>query len=92
LLFEQGPTAMAKPKPPKKKPSVPRLPSRDEPKSTQGASKLAQREIEFSAGDRVVHPRFGEGKILEVHPEKLTIQFGAWGIKQVPNGFIARRR
>jgi hypothetical protein len=83
---------MAKPKPPKKKLSASRLHSRDEPKSTEGASRLAKREIEFSVGDRVVHPHFGEGKILEVHSEKLTIQFGASGIKQVLKGFVARRR
>jgi hypothetical protein len=83
---------MAKPNPPKKKPSAAKLRSRMEPRPAQRASKSAQREIAFSVGDRVVHPHFGEGKILEVHPEKLIIQFEASGIKQVLKGFVARRR
>jgi hypothetical protein len=40
----------------------------------------------------VVHPHFGEGKILEGHSEKLTIQFKVSGIKDVLKGFVARRR
>jgi hypothetical protein len=75
---------MAKPKPPKKKLSAAKSRAPKASKPAQGAS-------EFSAGDRVVHPQFGEGKVLTVHVEKLTIQFKGSGIKEVLIGFVARR-
>jgi hypothetical protein len=76
---------MAKPKPPKKKLSAAKSRATKAPKPAQAAT-------EFSAGDRVVHPHFGEGKVLTVHAEKLTIQFKASGIKEVLKGFVARWR
>jgi hypothetical protein len=30
----------------------------------------------FSAGNRVTHPSFGDGKVMAVEGDKLTIQFG----------------
>ena len=52
-------------------------------KSTGAAS-------EFSVGDRVFHQKFGNGDIVAVDGNKLTIQFDKAGEKRVVDSFVER--
>ena len=45
---------------------------------------------EFSAGDRVFHQKFGNGNVIVVDGNKLTIHFDKAGEKKVVDGFIRK--
>jgi DNA helicase-2/ATP-dependent DNA helicase PcrA len=56
--------------------------------TTASASSLRQAtKTEFSAGDRVRHPTFGEGAVVESHlcgdDEEVTVAFAGQGIKKL---------
>ena len=40
------------------------------------------------AGDRVRHPKFGEGMLIEDNGKILTIAFDSVGIKKIGKGFV----
>ena len=42
----------------------------------------------FEAGDRIRHPKFGEGLLIEQDAKTLTIAFDSVGIKKLGKGFI----
>jgi DNA helicase-2/ATP-dependent DNA helicase PcrA len=44
----------------------------------------------FSAGDRVFHQKFGNGNVLHVDGNKLTIAFDRAGEKRVVDSFVER--
>ena len=44
----------------------------------------------FSAGDRVFHQKFGNGNVVSVEGNKLTIDFDRAGRKKVLDGFVGR--
>jgi DNA helicase II / ATP-dependent DNA helicase PcrA len=44
----------------------------------------------FSVGDRVFHQKFGNGNVVTVDGNKLTIQFDKAGEKRVVDSFVAR--
>ena len=52
-------------------------------KSTGAAS-------EFSVGDRVFHQKFGNGNVIVVDGNKLTIQFDKAGEKKVVDSFVRK--
>jgi hypothetical protein len=83
---------MAKLRAPKKETPAATSRARKAPKLARVTGERARPATEFSVEDRVVHPQFGEGKVLTVHAEKLTIQFKTSGIKEVLKGFVDRRR
>lgn len=44
-------------------------------------------------GDVVEHPKFGQGKVLDVTPTALTIDFqGGYGQKRIAPGFVTKKR
>jgi DNA helicase-2/ATP-dependent DNA helicase PcrA len=45
---------------------------------------------EFSIGDRVFHQKFGNGNVVAVDGNKLTIQFDKAGEKRVVDSFVER--
>ena len=45
---------------------------------------------EFSAGDRVFHQKFGNGNVVAVDGNKLTIAFDKAGEKRVVDSFVER--
>jgi DNA helicase-2/ATP-dependent DNA helicase PcrA len=45
---------------------------------------------EFSVGDRVFHQKFGNGNVIVVDGNKLTIQFDKAGEKKVVDGFVRK--
>ncbi len=45
---------------------------------------------EFSVGDRVFHQKFGNGNVVHVEGNKLTIQFDKAGEKRVVDSFVER--
>ena len=45
---------------------------------------------DFSVGDRVFHQKFGNGNVVAVDGNKLTIQFDKAGEKRVVDSFLAR--
>lgn len=42
----------------------------------------------FEAGDRIRHPKFGEGLLIEQDAKTLTIAFDSVGIKKLGKGFV----
>jgi DNA helicase II / ATP-dependent DNA helicase PcrA len=44
----------------------------------------------YKAGDRVFHQKFGNGNVLQVEGNKLTIQFDRAGQKKVVDSFVAK--
>ncbi|HEY4775312.1 MAG TPA: hypothetical protein VIH40_10885, partial [Xanthobacteraceae bacterium] len=44
----------------------------------------------FAVGDRVFHQKFGNGNVVHVDGNKLTIQFDRAGEKRVVDSFVAR--
>ena len=44
----------------------------------------------FSVGDRVFHQKFGNGNVVAVDGNKLTIQFDKAGEKRVVDSFVER--
>ncbi len=45
---------------------------------------------EFSVGDRVFHQKFGNGNVVVVDGNKLTIDFDKAGEKRVVDGFVRK--
>ncbi|TES97360.1 DNA helicase PcrA [Patescibacteria group bacterium] len=43
-------------------------------------------ETDFEVGDKVKHPKFGEGKIVEIKKDRIAIAFEGKGIKKVVAG------
>ena len=43
--------------------------------------------VGFSVGDQVTHPKFGEGTVMGIAEDTLTIQFEA-GFKNVKAGYV----
>jgi DNA helicase II / ATP-dependent DNA helicase PcrA len=44
----------------------------------------------FSLGDRVFHQKFGNGNVIAIDGNKLTIQFDRAGEKRVVDSFVER--
>ena len=44
----------------------------------------------FQLGSRVIHKKFGEGKILSIDGKKLTINFGKGGTRKVMENFVEK--
>jgi DNA helicase-2/ATP-dependent DNA helicase PcrA len=42
----------------------------------------------YKVGDRVLHQKFGEGRVAEVDGNKLTIEFRTAGRKRVVDSFV----
>ena len=45
---------------------------------------------EFAVGDRVFHQKFGNGNVIVVDGNKLTIQFDKAGEKKVVDSFVRK--
>ena len=45
--------------------------------STKHPAPLAPRDLKLSEGERVVHPRFGEGSVVGVRDKRVTVRFEA---------------
>ncbi|HRD76734.1 MAG TPA: ATP-dependent DNA helicase, partial [Hyphomicrobiaceae bacterium] len=48
------------------------------------------REASYVVGDRVLHQKFGPGRVTEVDGNKLTIEFERAGRKRVVDSFVER--
>ena len=44
----------------------------------------------FHIGDRVRHPRFGSGQIIEISGQNLTVDFGHAGCKQIRHTYVQK--
>ena len=44
----------------------------------------------FHIGDRVRHPRFGSGQIIEISGQNLTVDFGHAGCKQIRHNYVQK--
>jgi len=69
-----------------------RFASRKEPLTIEGelVAKSTGVQSPFSKGDRVFHLKFGNGNVLAVDGNKLTIQFDKAGEKRVVDSFVER--
>ena len=47
-------------------------------------------ESAFAVGDHVVHPKFGAGRVISTRDDKLTIDFGKVGKKEILDSFVKR--
>jgi DNA helicase II / ATP-dependent DNA helicase PcrA len=67
-------------------------PSRKLPLTIEGelVAKSTGTVSAFSAGDRVFHQKFGNGNVVAVDGNKLTIQFDKAGEKRVVDSFVER--
>ncbi|MCY1669201.1 ATP-dependent helicase [Rhizobium sp. SL86] len=54
------------------------------------AKSVADQPSKFSVGDRVFHIKFGNGNVVTVEGNKLTIDFDRAGQKRVLDGFVER--
>ena len=48
----------------------------------------AQADARFATGDRVSHAKFGEGKIIGIAEDTLTVQFDDGGFKTIKAGYV----
>ena len=49
-------------------------------------------DSEFSVGHRVSHTKFGEGEVVSVRDDKLTIEFVRVGKKEVVDWYVKHKR
>ena len=42
----------------------------------------------FGVGDRVIHAKFGEGRIMGIAEDTLTVQFDTGGFKTIKAGYV----
>jgi hypothetical protein len=58
-----------------------------EPKSTPSATETTN----YSVGDEVTHPMFGDGTVTAVDGNKLTIKFSDGRVKKILESFVEHR-
>ncbi len=47
---------------------------------------------EYTIGDDVAHPQFGDGTVTDTEGDKLTIKFADGRIKQIVDYYVKRRK
>jgi len=52
------------------------------------ANKNLHNDSPFKLGSKVIHKKFGKGKILSIDGKKLTINFGESGTRKVMENFV----
>ena len=64
------------------------------PKTTQERSSEAPPGLQsdFELGQRVTHPKFGNGVVKAIEADKLTIQFARNVTKQILDYYVKHRR
>ena len=55
-----------------------------------GANATSDADSGYERGDRVRHAKFGEGRVVSVDGNKLTVQFDSGGEKKVIAAFLQR--
>ena len=72
--------------------AAPRKPARRAPLTIEGEliAKSTGTVSSFSVGDRVFHLKFGNGNVMVVDGNKLTIAFDKAGEKRVVDSFVER--
>ena len=56
------------------------------------ASKAAGSDVDFAAGDKVKHPKFGEGMVIEATASVVTVAFDDAGIKKLAKGIAPLKK
>jgi hypothetical protein len=46
----------------------------------------------YAVGIRIVHPMFGDGTVMAVDLDKLTIRFRGGRVRQIVDAFVKRRQ
>ncbi|MFC1659074.1 ATP-dependent helicase [Pseudomonadota bacterium] len=52
--------------------------------------KSSKKNDKFEIGEKINHPKFGEGKVLSQRDDKLTISFKEFGIKNILSSFVKK--
>jgi DNA helicase-2/ATP-dependent DNA helicase PcrA len=47
---------------------------------------------QFSIGDEITHPQFGDGKVTDVDGDKLAIEFTDGRVKHIVDSYVKRRK
>jgi DNA helicase-2/ATP-dependent DNA helicase PcrA len=78
--------------PPRAQPGRDRAPQRRAPLTIEGelVAKSTGTASDFTVGDRVFHQKFGNGNVVVVDGNKLTIAFDKAGEKRVVDSFVER--
>jgi hypothetical protein len=74
---------------PKKSPS--KKPAARSPKAAVAAAAEKVVLSAFSVGDHIAHHQFGEGEVLAIRDDKLTIEFATGGTKEILESFVKTR-
>ena len=56
------------------------------------ASKASGSDVDFAAGDKVKHPKFGEGMVIEATASVVTVAFDDAGIKKLAKGIAPLKK
>jgi DNA helicase-2/ATP-dependent DNA helicase PcrA len=71
----------------------PRKPTSKKPITTAEPARGSGAAIsEFTVGDEIAHPLFGDGKVTEVEGDKLTIEFADGRIKHIVDYYVRRKK
>jgi hypothetical protein len=76
-------------------PKAKRSPRTSSPRKTDKptpAAPPAAHVTDYTVGDHVSHPIFGDGIVAEINQNKLTIEFPKSVTKQIIDGYVKHRR
>jgi hypothetical protein len=68
-----------------------KVPPPNTPQASRAGSGHASSASGYMPGDRVSHPKFGNGVVKAIDTNKLTIQFGRNVVKQIVDYYVKRR-
>ncbi len=68
------------------------LPSPEKADNSERSSPTLLSESEFAAGERVSHPKFGNGVVTAIDGDKLTIEFTGKVTKQIVDYYVKHRK
>ena len=63
-------------------------PPADRPSDDQGASDDLSSDGKFKLGDRARHEKFGEGLIIAIQADQITVEFDGSGTKRIMSTFL----
>jgi hypothetical protein len=68
-----------------------KAPQPSSPEASRAGSRPASSTSGYVLGDRVSHPKFGNGVVKAIEADKLTIQFGRKVVKQIVDYYVKHR-
>ena len=69
-----------------------KLPPPHASRASRAGSQRASSASGYVIGDRVSHPKFGDGVVTAIEVDKLTIKFANRRVKQILDYYVRRRQ